>query len=283
VVREPAGALLDAGFRLRRCGTIRDMTEAGYDHVRYWDEVGQRMHDRAGEALAGDLSAFYAYKRNRVVNQLLLPALADADRQEPVLEIGCGSGLNLALLQAAGFTRVVGVDASRAMLLAGGGPVLQALGGRLPLRDRSIGTVLTLTVLQHNPPRGALELLSEAARVSADRILTIEDTAPIALRDRRSHWLRPARWYREAMRSLGFEPTRDHRLHLGLSEVAVNAVRLLTAQHREGITARGARQRIERRILPLTDRLDRLARLPLGIHLMEFTRSHQRTLPSRGR
>lgn len=262
------------------------MIEAsGYDHVRYWDEVGQRMHDRAGEALAGDLSAFYAYKRDRVVDELLLPALADADRAEPVLEIGCGSGLNLSLLHAAGFTRVVGVDASRAMLNARSRPasVLQARGGRLPLRDRGIGTVLTLTVLQHNPPRGALELLSEAARVCADRILTIEDTAPIPLRDRRSHWLRPARWYREAMRDLGFEPTRDRRLHLGLSEVAVNAVRLLTAQNREGIAARGARQRIERRILPLTDRLDRLVRLPLGIHLMEFTRSHQRKAPSTGR
>jgi SAM-dependent methyltransferase len=272
----------------------RRLRPSGYHHVRYWDQVGQRMHDRAaGEALAGDLSAFYALKRDRVVNQLLLPALADADRQEPILEVGCGSGLNLSLLRDAGFTSVVGVDASPGMLRARSGParqvpVLRALGGRLPLRDRSIGTVLTLTVLQHNTPRGARELIAEAARVSASRILLIEDTAPFPLRDRRSHWLRPARWYRDVLHASGFAPAREHRLHLGLSEVAVNAARLVTAQHREGVAARGARQRIEHRVLPLTDRLDQFLRLPLGIHLMEFTRDrsegdqHHRRAPSTG-
>jgi ubiquinone/menaquinone biosynthesis C-methylase UbiE len=82
-----------------------------------------------------------------------------------ILEVGCGTGLILGRLAAAG-ARVVGADLSSGMLAAArarGFAVTQADATRLPLADARFDAVCSFKVLAHVPDaRGAL---AEMARV----------------------------------------------------------------------------------------------------------------------
>ena len=80
----------------------------------------------------------------------------------PVLDVGCGSGLDLSEI---GPLAAVGVDASRVMCAAARrrGPVVTADATRLPFADGSFGATRADRVLQHvEDPEGSL---SEMVRV----------------------------------------------------------------------------------------------------------------------
>jgi SAM-dependent methyltransferase len=80
----------------------------------------------------------------------------------PVLDVGCGSGLDLAEI---GSDTAVGIDASRVMCAAARrrGPVVNAVATRLPFEDGCFGGTRADRVLQHvEDPEGCL---AEMARV----------------------------------------------------------------------------------------------------------------------
>jgi SAM-dependent methyltransferase len=231
---------------------------------------------RSNKDLAGSGSSFYALKRQRVVTELLTPAFAGESREATVLEVGSGPGANLRVLRTLGYSRVLGVDASTTMLaLSARHPesatIFRAEGSRLPLRSRSVEVVFTVTVLQHNDPDATRAVLAELFRVAARKVILIEDTAPVALRDRRSHWLRPRRWYASEAKAYGFRLCSSRRLHLALGELGVGLVQR-RAGAAEGDQLDPANEALARRLLPTAVLLDRALRLPIGIESMVFSR-----------
>jgi SAM-dependent methyltransferase len=234
------------------------------------------MAAREDHELAGDDSDFYALKRHAVLRRLLLPVLRDLPPGSSVAEVGCGPGGNLAEMAGLGL-RHVGVDGSATMLamarerLPRAG-LLRADGARLPLGDGTVDLCLFVTVLQHNPPAAARAMLAEACRVSRGRVVLVEDTCALPLRDRRSHWLRRPGWYAAAAVPHGYVLRERTRLPLGLTEAAVGVGRLLSGSLREGEASGGARRAVERRLLRHLPRLDAALRLPLGIQRLELVR-----------
>lgn len=90
--------------------------------------------------------------------------LAHADATAPALDLGCGPGLWLPHIRAAGL-RPLGLepDPVRALEAARHAPVVVGDGARLPLADSSVGLVWSLHVLHHldDPPK----VLREVRRV----------------------------------------------------------------------------------------------------------------------
>lgn len=125
------------------------MTEDLYRSYREFDEV-------AGEDRA---AALFAARR-------LVPVLA-AHRQEPVLEIGAGTGGTLRALRRAGFLQASGVDSSASQVQRAnqlGVPVVLGDGLKV-LADRpaaSLGAIILLDVLEHLSVDQILDLLALA-------------------------------------------------------------------------------------------------------------------------
>jgi SAM-dependent methyltransferase len=161
---------------------------------------------------------------------------------ERIAEIGCGDGLNLAILRDAGCRRLVGSDLSPDLLrLVRGAPVFAADVHDLPLGDARLDAALVDSVLHHLEPLGPA--LAELRRVirPGGRLCLLEprpallrrlmdaamDRVPFPpplrarqvtyLEERETYhaWLR--RWPdlpREIERA-GFQPPRVRRLLLG--------------------------------------------------------------------
>ena len=104
----------------------------------------------------------WAWERRRAL------LLAEAERGERVLDLGCGAGRFVAALLDAG-TDAVGVELAEAALERARrnvpGAELQLLGpdGAIPLEDASVDLVWCSEVLEHVPDTAGL--LSEARRV----------------------------------------------------------------------------------------------------------------------
>ncbi|MET9087201.1 class I SAM-dependent methyltransferase [Streptomyces sp. NPDC004237] len=251
-------------------------TDGGYIPGTYWERVAGRVSERDGEAsvIAGDDTAFYRRKRALFLDRLLAPA---TEGLREVLEVGCGPGGNLAWLTDRGMS-VAGVDVSPTMLehvrrRLPDVPLTHVDGRRLPFADRSFEAVMTATVLQHNPPDGAAELLTEIARVADREVHLFEDTAWISLRDRQSHWLRLPQWYVGRMAEVGFVPVVRERLPLAAQEVAAALVRAAGSRgHHEGERVTRRRQRIEASLGQAARMVDAVLPTGVGLTRMSFRR-----------
>ena len=85
-----------------------------------------------------------------------------AEGRGPVVDVGCGAGLLMALLGRRGMP-VVGVDVSANPLRLGAGARVRADAVRLPFADRSFGGVAALYVLYHLPD--PVQAIAECHRV----------------------------------------------------------------------------------------------------------------------
>ena len=107
-------------------------------------------------------------------NRALRPigfALFKPDRNAPVLEVGCGTGTQLAFYRDRG-CRITGIDLSAAMLraasgrLTGGTLVCQGDAARLPFPDRTFGLVLATLVLHEVDPAVRATVVEDMLRVT---------------------------------------------------------------------------------------------------------------------
>jgi SAM-dependent methyltransferase len=249
-----------------------------YSARRYWQNVGRELLRRPEDdesTIASDDTPYYALKQARFFEDFLDPALEDADT---VLEVGQGPGGNLARLLASG-KRVAGADVSPSMIeLArrriGKSCLVQMDGAHLPFEDGAYDAVFTSTVLQHNPPHAAGQLLSEIARVAGSAVHLFEDTAEFYLRDRRSHWLRPAAWYISRMREHGYVLQYRKRLPLCYQEVAGTAARVIVDRRMpQGAPPSRQRVRVEAGLLRVAGPMDRMIPPVLGLTRLSFVRA----------
>jgi len=106
---------------------------------------------------------YFRTRRNRALRRRRLGYFR-FQPHERIVEIGCGDGLNLALLRESGCTRVLGTDISTALLMhVRGSPVFVGDIYRLSLPDGALDAVLIDSVLHHLVPLGPA--LAELQRV----------------------------------------------------------------------------------------------------------------------
>lgn len=246
-----------------------------YSTEEYWERVGKRLQSREGEAavIAGDDTLFYRQKRALFLERFLTPVVHES---ASVLEVGSGPGGNLTWL-APRVAVAVGADISSHMLSVArgnGARLLVRIDGRqLPFRDQSCSVVFTTTVLQHNPPERCVVLLHEMARVCSGALHLFEDTAPVGVRDRPSHWLRRPGWYASHVEAQGFRLTSVERLALTWQEIAaVTSRTVLPIRHRDGAPLSSARLRLERSLLRVARVPDRVLPPLAGLTRMSFRR-----------
>ncbi|BBY86487.1 class I SAM-dependent methyltransferase [Mycolicibacterium tokaiense] len=247
-----------------------------YEAGVYWDDVGREVLQRSGaerSGIASDHTPFYALRQTQFFDQYLDSALADASS---VLEVGPGPGDNLNRLRDQGKT-VFGADVSRVMMSVAAQNGLHCIaamdGMRIPYRDNFCDAVFTSTVLQHNNHHQAEQLLMEMARVASRDIHLFEDTAVVAVRDRRSHWLRRSSWYIDRLQERGFELTYHSTLPLAGQEIAAVLARLAVDRTRaQGAPPSARRLKLEKALLRMARPIDRHVPPVLGLSRMSFRR-----------
>jgi ubiquinone/menaquinone biosynthesis C-methylase UbiE len=125
-------------------------------------------------------SSCFAYSRKRL-DQLLDAYLPPADPGMRLLDVGCGTGHQLARWGASGY-QVAGVDGSAEMLSHARennpeAELQQADAQRLPFPDASFDRVTSIEVLRYLPdPRGSIQ---EMARVLRPGGLCLATAAPL--------------------------------------------------------------------------------------------------------
>lgn len=127
-------------------------------------------YDEWAQRYDGDL-ADWSYQGPAVVAEILAGRTPDAD---PVLDVGCGTGLAGRALRERGFTgRILGLDISTASLEVAAQTGVYAslevadLQQRLPLDDDSVGAVVCVGVMTYLPQ--VEQVWRELARVTGPR------------------------------------------------------------------------------------------------------------------
>lgn len=99
---------------------------------------------------------YVGVRRNLWLRRKRLRRLVRCATDERLVEIGCGDGLNLAILVGLGFRRVIGLEYSVELLaLSSHRPVVAGDGQLLPLRSGVVGTLFVDNVLHHLPDYAA--------------------------------------------------------------------------------------------------------------------------------
>jgi ubiquinone/menaquinone biosynthesis C-methylase UbiE len=214
-----------------------------YDLESYWSRVAGEIRKRgAGNYVAGDDDPYYRYKRAKFLRRFLTTLDISGRR---VLELGCGPGGNLLEISRRGPASLVGIDISASMIdlarqTLEGRPVelKKTDGHHLPLEDRSIDLAYTVTVLQHNVDNAALaRVIAELCRVTADRIVIMEDTGTMLTASEGSTGItRPIGAYRTVFERHAFRLEGATYLNLRHSRHVHAAIRrrFVAATHREG-------------------------------------------------
>lgn len=167
------------GDRCRRCKTPDDVGRIER-HIamteRTYDAIAQRYARQWSDASIASLD----HARSRFAAAVAL--------NEPVLDLGCGPGRDLAWLNDRGYP-VIGIDRSAAMLhLAAArvpdAPLVRADVRRLPVRSHSVGGWWACAVFLHLNRCALSDALAEARRVTragGTGLLTVKRGAGAAL------------------------------------------------------------------------------------------------------
>lgn len=84
-------------------------------------------------------------------------------KAKSILEVGCGTGNMMRLLRKKGYTNITGMDVSPVAAKISGGIVASAT--KIPFKDNSFDSVLSLSVIEHVTESEGDQFLREALRV----------------------------------------------------------------------------------------------------------------------
>jgi ubiquinone/menaquinone biosynthesis C-methylase UbiE len=255
------------------------MNSSEYIPAVYWDEVAARIRQRGKKNyFAGDDEPFYRYKRNRVLEMLRTIPFND----KRVLEVGPGPGGNLIEVSKQGPAALYGADISGEMIslakenLAGNNITIVPIDGTtLPFADQSIDIVFTVTVLQHVTDENALkELVREMCRVSAADIYLferIEQKRKSAV----SNIGRTVAEYADCFTVHDFMLQDKRFARVDVSHAVCGAARRLLnhKQRQEAEPVSPLSIRVQKILLPLTKKLERLVNRKRDLALLHFKRT----------
>jgi ubiquinone/menaquinone biosynthesis C-methylase UbiE len=202
-------------------------------------------------------------------------------KDRTVLEIGCGPGGNLVHLAQAQPARLVGCDISSGMVELARQhtqdlphvEIMHVDGTTLPFADRSFDLTYTVTVLQHNHDEMLAQLLHEICRVTGKQLYLFEDTARVK-RAGFSCVLRPVSEYATLCAAHGFERVSSEPIGLFMSYGVSRVLRALLSRGRqEGMPPSRLHMWLEKALLPVTSKLDRIVPRRRGLTGMVFRRT----------
>jgi len=173
------------------------------------------------------------WKFNWLANHKIIAALERARRHARgvLLDVGCGSRPFASLFEGR-VERYLGVDLFASPFLGARPPDAYARAERLPLRDRSVDTVLGLSMLTYLPVPG--ELLAEAHRVlKPGGVLLLEFTQMAPLHDEPHDYFRFTRYgAAHLLERAGFEPLEAIPIGGLMSRVGLSAIAALNRINR---------------------------------------------------
>ena len=150
------------------------------------------------QEVARHYDSWYDTEAGRYISSVeegLMRQLLGETRGLRILDVGCGTGRHLKLLESPG-SHIVGVDASVFMLQKardkGELKLIQAKGEQLPFEDRAFDITMVITTLEFCQEPG--KILQEAARVTRKKILVgvLNKWSLLALFRRVKGWLKPS-------------------------------------------------------------------------------------------
>ena len=136
------------------------------NNIRYYDKNAQQFSE---SRMKNNAVAFYTKKSVKLFLEMTTPKMDSS-----VIDIGCGPGTHLSLLEEKGFVNLYGIDASTNMIRLADesnqkeGIFLQADAERLPFRDDCFDIVMCLGTLEHLD--NADKALSEMVRISKNKV-----------------------------------------------------------------------------------------------------------------
>ncbi len=173
------------------------------------------------------------WKYNWLANHKIIRALERARRHARgvLLDVGCGSRPFAGAFEGR-VERYLGVDLPASRFLGGRPPDAYARAERLPLRDRSVDTVLGLSMLTYLPE--PIEMLAEAQRVlKPGGMLLLEFTQMAPLHDEPHDYFRFTRYgAAHLLERAGFEPLEWIPIGGLMSRVGLSAIAALNRINR---------------------------------------------------
>jgi SAM-dependent methyltransferase len=146
-----------------RCTLARGMGADTYEPSEYWERAARSPGEVFRPVLHVDAPAWFNEIIDTVQWNALLAVFDVLAAKQPALEIGCGVGRWQARLQ--GIARSIGVDFSMAMLQSarrtGAQHLVLADARRLPFKEASVGSALSVTVVQHVLPGDQEDVLRQ--------------------------------------------------------------------------------------------------------------------------
>jgi ubiquinone/menaquinone biosynthesis C-methylase UbiE len=247
-----------------------------YHPEHYWDTVAENIKARENlKIIAGDDEPYYHYKRRRFLN--LLNTIDFTDKT--ILEIGSGPGGNLEFIYNKGCKKITGVDISKQMillskeLLSGKNiDIIKINGTDLPFEDKAFDIVFTSTVLQHNTNEEELHhLINEICRVAKDEVLLFERIEK-KIKGHETNLGRPISYYERLLKENDFKLTTSNAMPIQVSYLVCGAIRKLfnRSNRKEGEPLSRFSIALEKLLLPVTSKLDKIALRKRDVMLLEF-------------
>lgn len=159
------------------------MAKEGESSKRWTGAFGAAYTERNRDETIQEVNAEYK-ERFGVTQTTLFEDLFDGiDRNARILEVGCGVGVQLEILEGLGFDHLYGLDLQRGALKVADRhrQVIRTVQGAaqcLPFDDNSFDIVCTIGVLIHIPPDVIEAALDEIVRCSKRWIIGSEYYAP---------------------------------------------------------------------------------------------------------
>lgn len=251
---------------------------ASYDVRKYWNEVADELKERAdadSAVVAGDDEPYYTYKRNLFIQKLLSLSL----NSKSVLEVGCGPGGNLKVIQDNfQVSKLSGCDISESMLalsksnLSDKVDLFQIDGKDIPKDKDVYDVVFTSTVLQHIVDPIMLEpLINSITKVSGDKVYLFERIEK-TIKGHDSNQGRPVSYYSSLFEEGGFELVNHEFIFTGVSRVVSGVIRKLfnSVGRKEGQQQSAIARGLQKFALIFTKPLDKLIRWDSGLCMLEF-------------
>jgi ubiquinone/menaquinone biosynthesis C-methylase UbiE len=263
------------------CSNVRYLRMTGYHPKEYWNEVAQRITTRSnGNLLAGDEEPYYNYKRKEFLR--LLHQIPFENKN--VLELGCGTGLNLQAVLEHSPASLTGADIAEKMLAiaarhipAGKAELILVNGTYLPFPSQHFDLSFTSTVLQHITDENMLKhLLQSLCDVTKYEIYLFERVSKKP-QPSLTNTGRTVEEYKQLMLGNCFELAEVRYLDTSASYWVSGVIRKVFNRpgRKEGEPVSSLSKRLQRFFLFFTKPFDKLIVTRQGLAMLKFKKISQ--------
>ncbi len=252
-----------------------------FDIKNHWENVAKNINSRKDKnKLAG-----YDSLLDRKIREKFLYMLGSINfKDKRVVELGCGTGLNLAYIHKFGPKKLMGIDISKNMISIARETLvkesiidcdfLQTDGENIPLNERKFDIGLTVTVLQHNSNVESLRrLVANFTKIVDNKCFIFEDIAK-KNKGTEDYMLRPISFYEELFALNGFKLVSQQNINMYFTQKVFSFLNRFMGLYREeeGAVASKTLFLMQRIFYPITSLADKMLVSNEGLAMMVFER-----------